>query len=129
MSITATLTQASQGLLMPSESEYPFEVFTWETTAPLTTETVNALTHHAPETPVEQVELEYFFRNVAYAKEWHDDGQKANVSKFQAFMQALQNGLTDVQVYRVGAIEVDVYIVGKTPAGNFAGVSTKVIET
>lgn len=114
---------------MPSESEYPFDVFTWETPAPLTPEKVNELTNHASETPVEQVELAYFFRNVAYEKEWHDDDQKANVSRFQALMQALQNALTDVQVYRVGAIEVDVYIVGKTTAGNFAGVSTKVIET
>jgi hypothetical protein len=34
-----------------------------------------------------------------------------------------------LQVYRLGKIEIDVYVVGETPTGNLAGLSTKVIET
>jgi hypothetical protein len=32
-------------------------------------------------------------------------------------------------VYRLGTVEIDVYIAGKTPSGDLAGVSTKVVET
>jgi hypothetical protein len=34
-----------------------------------------------------------------------------------------------LQVYRVGNIEIDVYIVGVTDGGGLAGLSTKLVET
>ena len=81
MTVIETLTQASQGLLMPSESEYPFEILTWKNVE-LTPEKILELTNYPPATSIEQVELDYFFRNVAKEKDWHDDIQKENVAKF-----------------------------------------------
>jgi len=127
MTVTETLTQASQGLLMPSESEYPFEVFIWEATE-LTSEKILELTHYPPATSIEEVELDYFFRNVATEKDWHDKIQKENVVKFQNLVQVIKNNLAEIRVYRIGTIEVNVYIVGKTNDG-LAGLATKVIET
>jgi hypothetical protein len=127
MTVTETLTQASQGLLMPSESEYPFEVFIWEG-AELTSEKILELTHYPPATSIEEVELDYFFRNVATEKDWHDKIQKENVAKFQNLVQVIKDNLAEIRVYRIGTIEVNVYIVGKTNDG-LAGLATKVIET
>jgi hypothetical protein len=127
MTITETLTQASQGLFMPSESDYPFEVFVWEDVE-LTPEKILELTNYPPATSIEQVELDYFFRNVAKEKDWHDDIQKENVAKFQNLVQVIKDNLAELRVYRIGTIEVNVYIVGKTNDG-LAGLATKVIET
>ena len=127
MTITETLTQASQGLLMPSESEYPFEVFVWKDVE-LTPEKILELTNYPPATSIEQVELDYFFRNVATEKDWHDKIQKENVTKFQNLVQVVKDNLAELRVYRIGTIEVNVYIVGKTNDG-VAGLATKVIET
>jgi hypothetical protein len=127
MTVTETLTQASLGLLMPSESEYPFEVFTWKDME-LTPEKVLELTNYPPATFVEQVDLDYFFRNVATEKDWHDKIQKENVAKFQNLIQVIKDNLAEIRVYRIGTIEVNVYIVGKTNDG-LAGLATKVIET
>lgn len=127
MTVTETLTQASQGLLMPSESEYPFEVFIWEG-AELTSEKILELTNYPPATSIEEVELDYFFRNVATEKDWHDNIQKENVAKFQNLVQVIKDNLAEIRVYRIGTIEVNVYIVGKTNDG-LAGLATKVIET
>jgi hypothetical protein len=127
MTVTETLTQASQGLLMPSESENTFEVFIWEGTE-LTSEKILELTHYPPATSIEEVELDYFFRNVATEKDWHDKIQKENVVKFQNLVQVIKNNLAEIRVYRIGTIEVNVYIVGKTNDG-LAGLATKVIET
>jgi hypothetical protein len=128
MTIAETLTQASQGLLMPSESEYPFEVFTWKDVVELTPEKILELTHYPPATSIEEVELDYFFRNVAGEKDWHDKIQKENVAKFQNLVQVIKDNLAESRVYRIGTIEVNVYIVGKTNDG-VAGLATKVIET
>jgi hypothetical protein len=127
MTVTETLTQASQGLLMPSESEYPFEVFLWKDVE-LSLEKILELTNYPPETSIEQVELDYFFRNVAIEKDWHDEIQRKNVTKFQNLIQVIKGNLAEIRVYRIGTIEVNVYIVGKTKDG-VAGLATKVIET
>jgi hypothetical protein len=127
MTVTETLTQASQGLLMPSESEYPFEVFVWEDVE-LTPQKILELTNYPPATLIEEVELDYFFRNVAGEKDWHDEIQKENVAKFQNLVQVIKDNLAELRVYRIGTIEVNVYIVGKTNDG-VAGLATKVIET
>jgi hypothetical protein len=128
MTIAETLTQASQGLLMLSESEYPFEVFIWKDVVELTPEKILELTNYPPATSIEEVELDYFFRNVASEKDWHDNIQKENVAKFHNLVQVIKENLADIRVYRIGTIEVSAYIVGKTNDG-VAGLATKVIET
>lgn len=68
--ITEKLKQASDSLLMMSESEYPFETFLWSNEAqePMTTQKLLHLTGHSPETSVEEVELDYFFSELCPRK-------------------------------------------------------------
>jgi hypothetical protein len=129
--IIAKLKQAADNLLMTSESEYPFEVFYWtgESQESLTNQKLLQLTRHPQETSIETVELDDFFRNCAQEKEWHDETQKENVHKFQLLVKTLKENLTNIQVYRLGTINLDVYIVGATLSGDLAGISTKLVET
>jgi hypothetical protein len=83
---------------------------------------------HPDNSPVETVELDYLFQNVAQEKEWHDEVQKVNVSRFQNLVSTLDNNLSNIKVYRVGTINLDVYIVGRA-GSDLAGLSTKVVET
>ena len=123
--ITNILKQATDGLLMTSESEYPFEVFTWES-GQLNETTV--LEKTGLKGTVKLVEIDDFFRNSVTAEDWHEDEEKEAVIKFQNLVNVLKTNLTDLQVYKIGNREIDVYIIGNTPDG-IAGVSTKVIET
>lgn len=129
--LTNKLKQASDGLLFMSESDYPFEVVFWpaETQENLTEQKLLQLTSHSQDVLVEKVDLDYFFRNSAQEKDWHDRQQKETVKKFQLLVETLKSNLSDIQVYRVGTIDIDVYIVGKTSSGDLAGLSTKVVET
>lgn len=131
MSLEKTLTQAYEGLLMPSESDFPFEFFCWEGQAQedLTPPKILQLAAHPTDSPIETVGLEDIFRNVAQEKEWHDEIQKENVTKFQRLIETLNQNLSDIQVYRIGTMTIDVYIVGKTQSGDLAGLSTKLVET
>lgn len=129
--VVESLKQASNGLLMMSESEYPFEVIEWVVgdDESLTVQKILQLTNHPQDSSIEEVELEYFFRNCAFEKEWHDETQKQEVVKFQSLLNVLESNLNEIKVYRVGATDIDVYIVGKTETNNLIGLSTKVIET
>ena len=128
--MSSILTKASSGLLMPSESDYPFTAFTWTNAAkrPLTNARVLSLTGRAADTPVQVVGLRTFFRNVAQPQSWHDPQQAANVRKFKRLVTVLEQQLTDVRVYRVGTIQIGAYIVGRC-GSNLAGLSTTLIET
>lgn len=126
--IIEILKQSSTGLLMTSESEYPFEVINWGK-CELTTQKILQITNHPQDSVVEQVELEYFFRNIAFAQEWHDEHQKQEIVKFQTLLDVLKDNLKEVKVYRIGSTSVDVYIIGEAANQDLVGLSTKVIET
>jgi Nuclease A inhibitor-like protein len=129
--ITEKLKQASDDLLMMSESDYPFEFFLWsgQGDESLTNQKLLQLTSHSQDTPIETVDLDYLFQNCAEEKDWHDETQKQNVHKFQSLIQTLKDNLINIKVYRLGTVSIDVYIVGKTISGDLAGISTKVVET
>ncbi|MBD2452123.1 nuclease A inhibitor family protein [Nostoc sp. FACHB-152] len=129
--ISEKLKQASHGLLMMSESEYPFEIVLWvgQGQEPITAQKIRQLTGHSQDSPIEEVELEYFFRNCAFEKEYHNELQKKDVKKFQALIKTLKENLNEIKVYRLGTRSIDVYIVGETLDKDLAGISTKVIET
>ncbi|MHC5675677.1 nuclease A inhibitor family protein [Nostoc sp.] len=109
--IVEQLKRASDGLLFMSESEYPFEVFLWEGISPATPEKVVQQTHHSQDTPVEIVGVDDFFKVATTPEDWHGEEEKASVNKFQALVQTLKENLSNLQVYRLGHKEVDVYIV------------------
>ncbi len=123
------LKTTSNGLLCTSESEYPFEVFLWSGVAPVTEVKVLQQTNHASDTPVQVVTVDDFFRVATTPEDWHEEEEKEMVKRFQALVETIKANLNNPQVYRLGKIEIDAYIVGETPTGNLAGLSTKVVET
>ncbi|PAX59784.1 nuclease A inhibitor family protein [Brunnivagina elsteri] len=127
--ITDQLKAASEGLIWMSESEYPFEFFLWEGAALLTHEEVIQKTSHSSDTPIETVTVDNFFSVATTEEDWHGDEEKGMVAKFKALVQTIKLNLANSTVYRLGKIEIDVYIIGETPTGDLAGLSTKIVET
>lgn len=125
--ITNILKQATNGLLMTSESEYPFKVVTWKSTV-LNVTTLLKNAGHPQGTPVKIVEVDDFFKSSVSEEDWHENEEKATVKKFQNLVKVLKTNLTNLKVYKIGSKEIQVYIVGNTSNG-IAGVSTTIIET
>ncbi|RCJ27276.1 nuclease [Nostoc sp. ATCC 43529] len=124
------LRTAADGLLMMSESEYPFEAFLWSDVAtPTTPQKVVQQTGHSQDTPIKIVGVEDFFQVATTEEDWHEEEEKTTVKRFQTLVQTLKENLSNLQVYRLGEIEIDVYVIGQTPSGDSIGLSTKVVET
>jgi hypothetical protein len=51
------------------------------------------------------------------------------VKRFQNLVSVLKQNLSNIQVYRVGSVSIDAYIVGVTDGGDWAGLCTKLVET
>lgn len=122
------LQQASEGLLWLSESDYPFEVICWEKVDDIEAKLLE-LTDSNSETTIEVKELESFFKRVTEEKDWYEEEEMAECKRYQELVKLLKTHLADIKVYRVGEIEVNCYILGKTESGAIAGLSTISVET
>jgi hypothetical protein len=124
------LKEASQGLLWISESEAPFEVFVWENEAQeeLSDRT---LLHHLDRTntPIETQDFDAFFATATQVQDWQNEEERAIARQYQQLVIALKQHLRDLKVYRMGEVNLDLYILGKTEAGHITGLATQAVET
>ena len=112
--ILEELKNASTGLLVMSESDYPFELIHWSGGNAITPEYLCRVSERPEDTPIEETDTKRFL------------GDNERFRKLQA---VIESNLSDVKVYKVGTINIPVYIVGSSPEGNWLGVSTRLIQT
>jgi hypothetical protein len=128
--IVEHLANLSWGLLFTSESDYPLVVVSWpDEKGRLFPERILRVTGHPGDTPIEEVTLAAFFRPAIEEREGQTEEERASAAQFRALVEGIEADLSDVHVYRVGTIAIDVYIVGHAPDGTPVALSTKVIET
>jgi hypothetical protein len=126
----AALKEASKGLSYQSESDVPFTTFTWKGAGDrLSEEEVLRRARKPPKTPVEEVSVADFFKDLTAEHDWHGAEEKAAVEKYRQLQVAVQKSLSDAKVFRVGQRNVTVFIVGKTDQGDAAGLKTTTVET
>lgn len=126
MSTQSNLEQAANGLLMMSESDYPFEYFATDDTE-INEALLLKLAGKPQGTLIEKTTIEQLFRNMA---DPNSPSVKPETSaRFREFMESLKNELTDITVYRVGEIQIHVFIIGINLQGTLSGMRTLLIET
>jgi hypothetical protein len=114
------LQKACKGLLFPSESEANLEPFLWQNGSTLTQTRLLDLSGSRKSTPIEEMTLESFFRVVPNEER----------PPFDKLAKVLQEHLSTIKVYKLGEQpEKQVFIVGKTTDGQWAGLKTTVVET
>lgn len=125
-SLTAELKQATEGLTYQSESDYPVKPFFTKGNG---RKSLKASDIFKNKKPVKQIDIDEFFNNVTREENWYGPDELNTTKRFQDLVKTLKENLTDIKVYKAGKVEMDVYVVGRTADGDFAGVSTKVVET
>jgi hypothetical protein len=125
-----SLKEATRDLLFPSERDHPFEVFCWESDSKaLDAKDLLKLAGQPAGSPVETIDLNCLFENVTTEKDWFEEEEKRTAKRFRGLVQTLKHTLSDIKVFRVGKIQIDVYVAGRTQSGKWVGIKTKVIET
>ncbi len=130
----------TKDLFVMSETDAELTPFFWETTAEITPEFV-AEKSEKPATEksengkllVEKVDFAVFFEKYTRKEDWYGEDELAIVAKFETLAKGLQENLTNVEIYRIGKISIDVFVVGKAilegQLNGYAGVKTFVVET
>ena len=131
VSLADILPQLLTELYYPSESDEPIEAFSLAATevSPLTKEDFINLMELDENTCVEALNVETFWSTVTDVKEWYGAEQIATATKFSALRDLLSVNLHNIQGFRVGEIEVNVYLFGKNSDGKLEGIKTMLVET
>ena len=122
------LKQATTDLLWSSESDYPFEVVSWELGIELTPTDLFSNIYDT-DLAIESIPLIDLFEPVLTIEDWYEDAELALVDRYTHLLDSINNNLSEVQVFRVGEVEIDIYIIGKTPTGDIIGLKTRSVET
>ncbi|MGF1589740.1 MAG: nuclease A inhibitor family protein [Pleurocapsa sp.] len=120
---------AIASLLWPSEAEYPFQVYYWQDAAKFNQNALLQHHNHSPELKIAIQEFPSFFASVTEEQTWHNEEEKAEIKRYQTLVDLMTKNLTDIRVYLLGEVEIDVYILGETPHKAIAGLTTKIVAT
>ncbi len=122
------LKQATTDLLWSSESDYPFEIVTWELGVELTPSDLFSNIYDT-DLAIESIPLTDLFEPVLTIEDWYEQAELELIDRYTNLLDSINNNLSEVQVFRVGEVEIDIYIIGKTPTGDIVGLKTHSIET
>jgi hypothetical protein len=123
------ITRATEGLLFHSESDAPIEPYRWTEHAVPSKAALLKAEGRRPDEVVEELTLHELFDPVTQEQSFWNEEDRAEAARYKALVELLEEGLSEVRVYRVGKVDIDVYVVGKHPSGGCAGVKTHVVET
>ena len=116
-----------QGLLVPSESDFPMTPLRWGCEAP-SPEALRAAQGGAPAALVEERTLDAFFARMVDPAE-PDAAALAEAARYRQLVELLRAHLEDLRVYRVGRVSIAVFILGRHASGEWLGLRTKLVET
>ena len=126
-SITEELANLTQDLLWMSEADYPWEVVSYDCSN-ITPEQLLEQSNLPSDTPVETVTIERFFAPALREQSWHNEEERETRNRFQQLFNFLNEQLNDLIVYRLGEVEIDVYVLG-TVDDKTVGLKTTLVET
>ena len=128
--LQSRLATATDRLLQRSESDAPYTFFAPPSWRALPSDATLLRTLGLPaSTPVERATLERVFQGMAFVDPPGDLADGHRVARVNLLVAALRAQLTDITVYRVGSVQVRVFILGRTRCGTVAGLETLAIET
>ena len=123
------LTVLCDGLYYISETDSPVLVFHGGAAGAVSREELLRVTGTPADAPVEEVGFKQLFEKLTAHRDWHGDAERQRSERFRQIGEILESSLTDLKVFRVGRIRIDIYVVGMDQAGNLTGVMTKAVET
>lgn len=125
------LPRATDGLVYQSETDAPVEPFamTGFEGAEVTADALVGFLKRDAATPVATETTEDFFSTLTAIEDWYGDEERATARRYRRLSRLLTTSLTDVKVFKVGERSLDIYVVGRSESGEFAGITTKAVET
>lgn len=125
------VTNLLKNLLYPSESDEPIEWVSFQISVspPLTVSDLEFYQGLPPGVAAEAIAAEDFWEPVTTMEDWYGEEEKAQTTKFLELKSVVEAHLKNVQAFRAGRTEVDLYLLGQINEKEWGGLKTKLVET
>lgn len=127
--LATQIKKVAAGLYYTSETDAEIEPFTGNKCGDVTGEILLSQTGNAADSSITETSFDEFFNRLTEIQDWFGDEEKQTAAKFAALGDLLKNNLTNLKVFKIGQIEIDVYAVGLDAKSILAGIKTKSVET
>jgi hypothetical protein len=123
------LWEKCDGLVHISEIDAPYEPFILSPDALGRSQMIEDYMDPGKTKMLVRLDAAHYFEKLTRRREWHTAAHEEQIKKITELYDLLNLRLTDLTVYRVGEIQIDIYIVGRDPKGCLVGVRTRAVET
>ena len=118
-----------KGLYYISESEAEFSVFIGEKVESVSKEELLRQTKNSSDAKIEERNFAEFFDRLIKIQDWFEKEEIEDARKFSELEKLLRENLTDKKVFKIGKVQLEIYIVGLDAESNLSGVKTEAVET
>ena len=121
--------KACEGLYYISETDAEISPFVGSRAEAVTEEEILNQMKSKPDAPVEERNFDELFARLTEIQDWFGDEENRTAQKFADLRDLLKSNLRDLKVFKIGKIELDVYVVGLDVENRLTGIKTKAVET
>jgi tRNA1Val (adenine37-N6)-methyltransferase len=121
------LARLTDGLLLPSETDAPLTP-TLLAQAP-SPEGLRTASDAPEDAPVEEGSLASLFADLEREHSSQDEQEQAEARRFQGLHAFFRERLREGKVFRVGRVEIAVWVLGQDDQGRWVGLRSRVVET
>ncbi len=123
------ISRICEGLMYLSETDAEFTVFNANKVENTSKETFLSQINGSPNVAFEEQSFDEFFLRLTTVKDWFGSAEKLQAKRFAELQELFKLNLKDLRIFRLGKIQIDIYIVGIDAENNLIGLKTNAVET
>lgn len=112
-----------------SETDAEFSVFSGEKAKSVSKEEILRQTKKPLDAKISEKDFAEFFGRLTKIQDWFEEEETENARRFEELEKLLKENLTNLKVFKIGEIQLEIYIVGLDSEGVLRGVKTEAVET
>ncbi|MGI8495300.1 MAG: nuclease A inhibitor family protein [Pyrinomonadaceae bacterium] len=116
-------------LYYTSETDAEIEPFVGDKSKTVNGESLLLQTGSAADSKIEERNFDDFFSCLTQIQDWFGDEEKKTSAKFSQLEKILKEELKELKVFKIGQVEIDIYVVGLDSSSILTGIKTKSVET
>jgi len=127
--LVSGIRRLTEGLVYISELDAAIQVFIGEAGEETSGASILKQLGGNDDLPVEEVSFDQFFSRLTKTEDRYSDKEKQIVWRFRKLKEFLESNLDNLKVFRIGRVQIDIYVVGVDKKGRLIGIRTRSIET
>jgi hypothetical protein len=127
--LPSLIKKIASGLYYMSETDAEILPFTGKKAQAVSSQEILKQSGSNLNSVIEEKDFIQFFDRLTQMQDWFGDEEKAAAANFNELKNLLEKNLKDLKYFKIGRIQIDIYVVGLDAENILTGIKTKAVET